>query len=233
MKNHNFPLHKSESRSISAQKPGPTQIVNFMDKSIERPTTANRLIQKRQSVERKIEVKRKQKLEAELKEVQSKPTISNRSRKIAEKAESKITPLPKQRDNSLPKQVTEEDIREIEKDIQLLESCLNLKEKDKRVSLKNFEEQKVQIFESQTCDHTKKDSSKNERKSEPSSKPMHSKPPSVKRKLPASNLQQFPKSKSPLILKHRSSSIEHLPSFSFAYRSLSPYHVSIKRTSES
>ena len=50
----------------------------------------SRLVQKRKSIERKIENMRKLKLEAEMKEVQSKPKISTRSRKLAMKAEVKL-----------------------------------------------------------------------------------------------------------------------------------------------
>lgn len=54
------------------------------------PTSvANRLIQKKASTERKIEILRQKKLEDEMKEVQSKPTILNKSRKLAKKAEKK------------------------------------------------------------------------------------------------------------------------------------------------
>jgi hypothetical protein len=204
--------------------------VNLTNKSSERPTTANRLIQKRKSVERKIEEKRKKKIEAELKEVQSKPTISSRSRKLAEKAESKVTPMAKPRDTSIPKQVTEEDIKEIEKDIQLLESCLNLNEK--KNSRTGFDERKIQMFESLTCDNQKKELVKHERKSEPVNKVLpHSKPPSSKRKVPLPPQRQFIKSKSPSMGKYRSNSMENLPTFQFAYRSLSPYQVSIKKKS--
>jgi len=58
-------------------------------KSFTPTSVANRLNQKKASTERKIEILRQKKLEAEMKEVQSKPTILNKSRKLAKKAEKK------------------------------------------------------------------------------------------------------------------------------------------------
>lgn len=58
-------------------------------KSYTPTSVANRLLQKKASTERKIEILRQKKLENEMKEVQSKPTILNKSRKLAKKAEKK------------------------------------------------------------------------------------------------------------------------------------------------
>ena len=247
IKNYNSLLQRAEPRSISAQKPGPTQVLNLPSKSPDRQmTTASRLVQKRKSVERKIEEKRKQKIEAELKEVQSKPRISSRSRKLAEKAEIKVLNVKKPRESTPNQLVFEDDIIEIEKDIQLLENCLNLNEK--RIQIQTFEEQKFSMFESLNNEPPKRENSGGrvkvgERKSEqPALNKKSMKPPSHSVKRGSANpvkivtiptQRKFLKSSSPTIGKCRSSSMENLASFQFAYRSLSPYQVAIKRTGES
>ena len=92
-KNINLPLQRGPKRAISQVKEKETRIetCQFDENYLATPTSvANRLVQKRISIDRKIESMRKQKLEAEMKEVQSKPKISVRSRQIALKAEKKF-----------------------------------------------------------------------------------------------------------------------------------------------
>lgn len=103
------------------------------------------------------------------------------------------------------------------------------------------------MFESLNNEQHKKESSLGrvktvERKSEPSAvAKKHMKPPSHSVKRGGENAvkivtiptqRKFQKSNSPTIGKYRSNSMENLASFQFAYRSLSPYQVAIKRTGE-
>ena len=92
-KNINLPLQRGPKRASSQAKDKETRVetYQFDENYSATPTSvANRLVQKRVSIDRKIESLRKQKLEAEMKEVQAKPKISVRSRQIALKAEKKF-----------------------------------------------------------------------------------------------------------------------------------------------
>jgi hypothetical protein len=225
-------------RPISVQKvrQPPAQVLNPQSRSPQRQvTTANRLIQKRQSVERKLEEMRKQKIEAELKEVQAKPRISSRSRKLAEKAEIKILNIikPKEVLNDR-KFLCDDEMIELEQDIQLIEDCLNMK--DHKSHVQTFDDKKVSIFDSLNSELEKKDSlfyraSKNDRKSEGkvSSNSQVKRTQSTIRSIPVPIQRKFIKSRSPTISKQRSNSMESLQIFQFGYRSLSPYQITIKR----
>ena len=97
-KTSHVPLQISTKRAASLlkRKESPLEVHALEDKSSITPNNvANRLVQKRISIDRKIENMRKIKLEAEMKEVQSKPKISVRSRKLAVKAEKKILDVEK------------------------------------------------------------------------------------------------------------------------------------------
>lgn len=249
LKNYNLPLQQSSKRPASQPKPQKpsTQVLSLSAKSPEKIiTTANRLIQKRKSIEKKLEEMRKQKIEAELKEVQTKPKISTRSRKLAEKAELKVLTSSKQKE--IPKEqktLCEEEMIELEQDIQMLEACLNLK--DSKFQTKTFEESKIPIFESVSIERPQMQTivarvKEMGRKSENSTNKSHKvtrqlslvKPRSDSpAKIPhASPQRKFIKSKSPTIIKHRSCSVEPLSLFQFGYRSLSPYQITVKRTIE-
>lgn len=267
------------------QKPKviPPQIT-AQSKSPGKPSAiASRLIQKRKSVERKIEEMRKQKIEAEMKEVQSKPKISSRSRKLAVIAEKKImkdSPLlekvqeikhfseeiskdkePKQVaafiKKSEVKHLCDDEIIGIEEDIQLIEACLNM---DKiRVSEVTYPaaQEKTQdkispqyqssTFDARTRSKIVAKVKEMGRKSAPT---KDSKDPKVPNRLPSNVLprkialetpikvinntpqRKFIKKKSPEVIKQRSSSMGNLTQIQFAYRSLSPYQISIKRNIE-
>lgn len=110
-KNFNLPLQKGPQRTTSHLKSRefPAEILTSEENISTTPTSiANRLVQKRVSIDRKIESMRKQKFEAEMKQVQSKPNISVRSRNLALKAEKKllgieeIVPEPKNKRKSVP-----------------------------------------------------------------------------------------------------------------------------------
>jgi len=223
------------------------QLLSVSSKSPEKIiTTANRLIQKRKSIERKLEEMRKQKIEAELKEVQTKPTISTRSRKLAERAELKILTSVKQKE--IPKEqktLCEEEMIELEQDIQMLEACLNIK--DSKYQTKTFEDSKIPIFESISIDRpqaqtivarVKEMGKKIEIKPGKSGKVERQQSLVKKRaespaKIPhVSPQRKFIKSKSPTDVKYRSCSVESLIGFQFGYRSLSPYQITLKRTIE-
>lgn len=112
--------------------------------------------------------------------------------------------------------------------------------------VQTFEEQKFSMFETLNNEQHKKEALGKvvnvERKSEPSAAAKrHTKPPShsVKRSSDSAvkvvtipTQRKCLKSNSPTIAKYRSNSMENLASFQFAYRSLSPYQVAIKRTGE-
>jgi len=126
----------SQKRSISAFKiPSSVQHPSLSKSPGKKLTTAARLIQKRKSVDKKIEQMRKDKIEAELKLVQSKPKISSRSRKLAEKAEFKYFKA-NVGDEILPNSQfmdDDEDLTGLEFDIRLLEDCLNEKNRKKKI----------------------------------------------------------------------------------------------------
>jgi hypothetical protein len=97
------PLKTESNRSSSLikQKEFPKEILIIESNNSKTPKcVASRLVQKRKSIDRKIENLRKLKLEAEMKEVRSKPRISIRSRNLALKADKKqsekSTPVRKQ-----------------------------------------------------------------------------------------------------------------------------------------
>ena len=97
-KPNRIPLQVSSNRATSLLrgKESPSDFYLSEEKSSITPNNvANRLVQKRISIDRKIENMRKLKLEAEMKDMQSKPTILVRSRKLAEKAEKKLLDLKK------------------------------------------------------------------------------------------------------------------------------------------
>ena len=246
LKSYSISLNPEGKRPNSVPKPPgvPAQILNPQSRSPQRQaTTANRLIQKRQCVERKLEEMRKQKIEAELREVQAKPKISKRSRKLAEKAEIKILNIFKPRGVLNDKKYFhDEDMMELKQDIQLLEDCLNMK--DPRGHIQTFDDKKVPIFDSINSELEKKDSNskiiRKDRKSENSDlvKVGQAGVSSVKRaqssirSIPVPIQRKFIKSRSPTISKQRSNSMESLNIFQFGYRSLSPYQISIKRNNE-
>lgn len=186
-------------------------------------TTAARLIQKRKTVEKKIEEMRKQKIEAELKEVQAKPKISSRSRKLAEKAEFKDF-KERKIEGIFPSQQNwyDEDLTELEYDIRLLEDCLNEKSSKKigsRGHVQTYEGSP--IFESIFSEVVGKNDEQGVKRTE-----------SLIKKIVVPSKKQFGRSNSPVSDKKRSNSMENLIWMQFGYRSLSPYQVSIKRKTE-
>lgn len=186
-------------------------------------TTAARLIQKRKTVDKKIEEMRKQKIEAELKEVQAKPKISSRSRKLAEKAEVKIS-KGKVIEGIYPNRQNwyDEDLTELEYDIRLLEDCLNEKS-SKKVGNKGHVQtyEGSPMYESVFCEADGKKDEQGVKRTE-----------SLVRKIVVPGKKPFSRSNSPVSDKKRSNSMENLIWMQFGYRSLSPYQVSIKRKSE-
>ena len=246
MKKFSISLNPDNKRPASAPKPpgAHAQVLNPQSRSPQRQVaTANRLIQKRQCVERKLEEMRKQKIEAELKEIQSKPKISCRSRKLAEKAEIKILNIIRPREVFNEKKfLQDDDMMELKQDIQLLEDCLNMN--DPVGHIQTFDDKNVLIFDTLDSELEKKSSyskvTKKDRLSENLriNKIRQAGSTSVKRAqssirpVPAPVQRKFIKSRSPTIIKQRSNSMESLQIFQFGYRSLSPYQISIKRNTE-
>lgn len=211
-----------QKRSISAFKiPSSVQNPSLSKSPGKKLTTAARLIQKRKSVEKKIEQMRKQKIEAELKEVQSKPKISSRSRKLAEKAEFKYF-KGKAGDEILPNTLLmdDEDLTGLEFDIRLLEDCLN--EKNKKTGGKGH----VRTYEGSPA-YESIFSEKNSNKGEGVKRTE-----SLVKKIVVPAGRLLGKSNSPVVRNRRSNSVENLVWLQFGYRSLSPYQVSIKRRNE-
>lgn len=237
-KSYNLPLQqiaKAPAAVVKAKSPSRVLI----PKSASKPTTlANRLIQKRKSVERKIEEMRKQKIEAEMKEVQQKPKISAKSRILAEQAEKKHSTITKllEKPQQEIKHYCDEEMIELEEDIQLLEECLNM-EKPKTSQISESFPKKSSYF-SQFATMENMNHKEVRAKSPVILNKSPAKPPS-KRKVaeesPMRAVQKTPKRKfikknSSKTVKHRSSSMGTLAEINFAYRSISPYQVSIKRS---
>ena len=84
------PSNTSQNRVNSVKRSNNSEI-SPKSKSVNSSVAlANRLIQKRASTDQKLEILRQKKLDDEMKEVQSKPKILNKSRELARKAEKKI-----------------------------------------------------------------------------------------------------------------------------------------------
>ncbi|OMJ72428.1 hypothetical protein SteCoe_29132 [Stentor coeruleus] len=282
-KSYNLPLQQNPKRSISLQKPKviPPQITAQSKSPGKPPAIASRLIQKRKSVERKIEEMRKQKIEAEMKEVQSKPKISSRSRKLAVIAEKKIlkdSPLlekvqeikyfteelskdkePKQpaafiKKSEVKHLCDDDEIIGIEEDIQLIEACLNMEKI--RVSEVTYPatQEKTQDkispqYQSSTFDSRPrakivakvKEMGRKSLPTKDSKAPNRIQSNVLPRKIGMETpikvinhtpQRKFIKKKTPEVIKQRSSSMGNLTQIQFAYRSLSPYQISIKRNIE-
>ena len=84
------PSNTSQNRVSSVNKSQNTESSPKPRSGNSSTALANRLIQKRASTDRKLEVLRQKKLADEMKEVQSKPKILSKSRELARKAEKKI-----------------------------------------------------------------------------------------------------------------------------------------------
>jgi hypothetical protein len=207
-------LQQNFKRSISLKKPKDTVIeTSGRSKSPGKTSTvASRLIQKRKSVERKIEEMRKQKFEAEMKEVQSKPKISSRSRKLAVRAEKKYLGSEKthQKPQKVVKRYCDEELIELEEDIQLLESCLNMdKPKTIDIGYNTITNKPPAPYYFSTVDPRR--------------------PVKPDNKTPQ---RKFIKKISKKIGKQRSCSMSSLSQIQFGYRSLSPFQVSILKKNE-
>lgn len=207
-------------------------------------TTANRLIQKRKSIERKLEIMRKQKAEAELKEVRNKPMILTRSRKLAEKAELKGLCNVKTKEILKDSKVMcEDEMIELEQDIQMLEDCLYSNQEKLRVE--NFENGNLELQENVSIEK----SSLNNIVARVKQMGRKSESPAVKtgkfiskeikkivispaRVQNGSPQRKFIKEKSTKVAKYKSASMENLNSVQFCYRSLSPFKIKLKRTIE-
>ena len=239
-----MPLQQSSKRSLSYKRSNeiPQEIIIPHSKSpIKSTTTANRLIQKRRSVERKIEEMRKQKIEAEIKELQSKPKILSRSRVLAVRAEKKTVASRPEKPQHEAKIYCDEELIELEEDIQLIEACLNM-DKTKVIQVDYGSKFPVVHNNIDDCVHNgavkATESIKNPQASKKKTASRIS-GKSVKKILVENSAKvvnttpqrKFIKRKSPAI-KQRSSSMGHLPDMQFIYRSLSPFQVSIMRKVE-
>ena len=187
---------------------------------------------------------RKQKIEAELKEVQNKPTISTRSRKLAEKAELKVFNSIKPKE--IPKDskaLCEEEMIELEQDIQMLEACLSLNEQ--KYQTKTFEDSNLPMFETSSVDkpHFQTIVARVKQMGRKSDSPVVKSGILVSQETKKSTMsparvpnaspqRKFIKEKSPKVSKYRSVSMETLNSMQFCYRSLSPFQITLKRTIE-
>ena len=253
-KSYNLPLQTVSKRAVSLKinKESPQQIIVLQSKSPAKSgNLANRLIQKRKSVDRKIEEMRKQKIEAEMKEVRAKPKISAKSRVLAVRAEQKYFESVKKSEKPQKevKRYCDDEINELEEDIQLIEACLNMdKPKEKEVKYQSFPGKIAPSYHFSTVDcisHRGKDINEQkiiEKKTKALSKsPIIKSSEKVKRTITKEGTintinhtpqRRFIKKKSNKEIKHRSSSMTNLTEIHFAYRSLSPYQVSIKRNVE-
>ena len=84
------PLKTSQNRGSSGNKSNHTEVSPSSKSGNSSVALANRLVQKRASTDQKIEMLRRKKFDDEMKEVQPKPKILNKSRELARKAEKKI-----------------------------------------------------------------------------------------------------------------------------------------------
>ena len=188
---------------------------------------------------------RKQKFENEMKEVQSKPKISSRSRKLAVRAEKKQENVIEIEEKPVQKikHICDDEIIELEEDIQLLEACLNMN-KAKIVendnSLKINDPSLYHFFTVDQISH--KNSEKNCKMLKNNKVYKTNKNPnttSIKSRIltesPIKLVNNTPQRKfikRALIkpVKQRSSSMGNLIGTHFSYRSLSPFQVPIKRS---
>ena len=190
-----------------------------------------------------------------MKEVQSKPKISAKSRVLAVQAErkyfrtAKISEIPQQE----VKRYCDDEIIELEEDIQLLEECLNM-EKPRIIGLDKLSSSKIttpfyhyitadQIRPREKEGKNRISASARKNKTDLTSKSPN-KPPThnnnnVQRKIMTESpinfvkntpQRRFIKKNSEKKVNQRSSSVGSLAEINFAYRSLSPYQVSIKRS---
>ena len=237
-----MPLQRSSKRSQSYKKPNeiPQEVINPRSRSPTKfTTTANRLIQKRRSVERKIEEMRKQKIEEEIKELQSKPKILSRSRVLANRAEKKSVVLRPQQEVKI---YCDDETIELEEDIQMIEACLNM---DKTKVVKVEYGSKFPVVHNNIDEYIHNGAvkaSENVKKTQNFSKvktPVKTSMNSVKKiaaesyakNTNATPQRKFIKRKSSSI-KQRSSSMGHLLETQFGYRPLSPFQITIKRKVE-
>ena len=198
---------------------------------------------------------RKQKFEAEMKEVQSKPKISAKSRVLAVQAERKYFETAKisERPQQEVKRYCDDELIELEEDIQLLEECLNM-EKPRILGGGELSSSKnmTPFYQFNTADQIRTDEREGKKKiiatvkksktvmveKSPNKPPMHNVNREKRRIMTESPIKfvnntpqrRFIKRNNEKKVKERSSSMETLTEINFAYRSLSPYQVSIKRS---
>ena len=189
-----------------------------------------------------------------MKEVQAKPKISSKSRVMAVRAEQKYVETVKK--NEKPQQEVkrycDDELIELEEDIQLIEACLNMdKPKVTEVNYSSFSRKIMPSYHFSTVDCISHRGEIIKRKESPGKQNKNIKetvkpsgrPPIDKIKKPISKeasinaihntpQRKFIKKSPNGIMKNRSNSMGNLTEINFAYRSLSPYQVSIKRKIE-